>query len=110
MIASHVHFVRHMVSRGLKLRVNDGGAIIACATEKASFEAIHAVDESTIVVTDSDNNRLGWAHIVLQQDEAYTVCDFSDNEFMRAWDLKYTEYENERAAKEDFTVASWDNL
>lgn len=76
-------FIRDLFSHELvkSVVIDDGGDRITCATIKEAHDVIDSVDESEVMAYGDDGKRLGWFHLIMNNDDDEQMCDYTANEF-----------------------------
>ena len=99
MLASHRHFVNWLLKNYPKHTISVHNTVsweVKRSRSKAEIlEACTHTDEATLRVRDDSGEKVAWAYVVLQYNEAYTLTDWSggDNEIMTKWEKAYDDYE-----------------
>lgn len=91
---AHLHLIKYALAQGCTISV-DGGGDELDLTRSSSYQAIKDDAEAcdiTWLIIERDHKTLGTAMIVNDcsfEPEEY-VADYSDNDFMNAWNENYT--------------------
>jgi hypothetical protein len=96
---AYKHLVRYSLNAGHNVSVFDGEEWELRRSTKFQdiIEAIDAVEEAQLIITDSEGTRKGWALITpYGVDDCETVCDYTITDFMEKWNDTYNNPTNER--------------
>ena len=87
---AHLNLIKYVLDLGYSVEVFDGDEMFEKST---SFKAIKAAsedaEESHLYIYDSEDNKVGYAYVVLGNEPEELVCDYSDDKVMNDWSDKY---------------------
>lgn len=102
---AYKHLVKHALSLGHTVSVYDGEEWAVKVSTKYTdiINAIESVEQAELIIRDpkqvsyneenkKSTKKLAWVGVIpFGMDDSETVYDYSDNEYMAAWDKLYDE-------------------
>jgi len=91
---AHLNLAQYCLNKGYSITVHygngEGKEDCDYSTDfKNIKECVEACDEAYMNIYDKDKLRIGWAYIVLGNDDNELVSDYSANKFMDEWADQY---------------------